>query len=197
MAIYVGSATYSESTINQNTGAFGDGFTLNGNLTVANSLRAAGQPSFYATGTAATWIYSSSLGGTAWREMGSQLGWTSTQTGAGSYGFNNGTGRYTAPLEGNYYFYAQSYYYNDNNSTSGYIHYLLNKNGSEAFNQGGTPYNIYGHGAVANHVDGIHVHAIIYLSVGDYVSIRPYWGGGVGRLYSDYQLFTGMYLGVY
>jgi hypothetical protein len=192
MAIYVGDTTYSESTINQNSGAFDTGVSLNGNLSVGTNLRASGQPSFNAAGTVGSWLYSGNFGGTAWREVGSQIGYTSTQVGSG---FSNSTGRFTAPLAGHYYFYAQAYYHNDNNSTSGYIHFGFGKNGVDSWNEGYTPLNIYGHGAVANHVDGIHTHAIIYLGIGDYVSVRPYFGGTVGRFYSDYFLFTGMFLG--
>ena len=196
MAIYVGNSTYSDGAINQNSATYTDGFTLNGNLSVGTNLRASGQPSFYATGTVASWLYSSNFGGTGWREIGSAMGWTSTQTGAGSYGFNNSTGRFTAPVAGNYYFFASAYYHNDTNATSGYIHWLFAKNGVSSWNEGYTPYNIYGHGTIANHTDGINVHAIMFLNVGDYCSILPYWGGTVGRFYSDYHLFTGSFLGV-
>lgn len=193
MAIFVGNTTYSETTINQNSALFGTSVSLLGNLSVGTNLKASGQPSFVASGTLASWLYSTNFGGTGWREIGSQMGYTSTQVGTG---FNNSTGRFTAQLAGHYYFYSQAYYYNDNNSTSGYIHYGFGKNGTDAWNEGYTPLNIYGHGAVANHVDGIHCHAIMHLNVGDYVSVRPYWGGTVGRLYSNYFLFTGMFLGV-
>jgi hypothetical protein len=192
MAIYVGDTTYTESTINQNSSSFDTSISLFGNLSVGTNLRASGQPSFYASGTVGSWLYASNFGGTGWREIGSQIGYTSTQVGTG---FSNSTGRFTAPLAGHYYFYAQAYYYNDNNSTSGYIHFGLGKNGTDAWNEGYTPLNIYGHGSVANHVDGIHTHGIVYLNVGDYVSVRPFWGGNVGRFYSDYFLFTGMFLG--
>lgn len=192
MAIFVGDTTYSETTINQNSASFDTAVSLIGNLSVGTNLRVSGQPSFVASGTIGSWVYSTNFGGTGWREIGSQIGYTSTQVGSG---FNNSTGRFTAPLAGHYYFYSQAYYYNDNNSTSGYIHYLFGKNGTEVWNEGHTPYNIYGHGSVANHVDGIHCHGIIYLNVGDYVSVRPFWGGTVGRIFSDHYLFTGMFLG--
>ena len=117
------------------------------------------------------------------------------ETNVGSY-YNNTNGRFTAPVAGNYYFFASAYYHNDTNAISGYIHWLFAKNGVSSWNEGYTPYNIYGHGTIANHTDGINVHAIMFLNVGDYCSILPYWGGTVGRFYSDYHLFTGSFLGV-
>jgi hypothetical protein len=112
MAIFVGDTTYSETTINQNSALFGTSISLLGNLSVGTNLRASGQPSFVASGTVASWLYSTNFGGTGWREIGSQMGYTSTQVGSGFY---NSTGRFTAQLAGHYYFYSQAYYYNDNN----------------------------------------------------------------------------------
>ena len=44
---------------------------------------------------------------------------------AGAMTFNNSTGRFTAPVAGNYYFFASAYYHNDTNAISGYIHWLF------------------------------------------------------------------------
>jgi hypothetical protein len=197
MPIFVADTTYSQGAINQNSGTYDTSVQLNGNLSVGTYMRSSGQPSFFATGTGASWLYSSNFGGTGYRELGSAMGWAVSQTGAGSYGFNTSTGRFTAPVTGHYYFYAQAYYYNDNNSNSGYIHWQFGRNGVESWNEGRTPLNIYSHGTIANHTDGIHVHAMMFLNVGDYCSIRPFWGGTVGRFYTDYFLFTGSYLGPY
>lgn len=188
MPIYIGGATYEA---NQITGASGQ-LTISNNLYLPSNYRTniGVQPAFYASGTAGD-IYASTLGGTGWRELQSQMGWTVTQQGAGSYGFNTSTGRYTAPVAGNYYFHSSTYYRISSNSTSGYIHYQLARNGNVTWNNSRTPYNIYGHGELANHSDGINVSAILNLGVGDYCSIIPYWGGTIGYLHSSYTLFCG------
>ena len=195
MPIYLGGATYSNNTIAGASSAL----ALTGNLvqptTTAWSTTIGSQPAFNANGSGA-WLYPSAFGGgNAWRELGSPIGWGVSQQGAGSYGFSTSTGRYTAPVAGNYYFHSSTYYNIDSNSTSGYIHYQLARNGNVSWNNSRTPYNIYGHGELANHSDGINVSAIINLGVGDYVSIIPYWGGTIGRLYGSYTLFCGYLIG--
>jgi hypothetical protein len=195
MPIYLGGATYSNNTIAGASSAL----ALTGNLVQpspsAYSTTIGVQPAFNANGSGA-WIYPSSFGGGgAWRELGSPVGWGVTQQGAGSYGFSTSTGRYTAPVAGKYYFHSSAYYNIDSNSTSGYIHYQLAVNGNVTWNNSRTPYNIYGHGELAQHSDGINVSAIMSLGVGDYVSIIPYWGGTIGRIYGSYTLFCGYLIG--
>ena len=170
---------------------------ISGNLNVDTNLKAAAQPAFNARGAAGSWMYASNFGGAgAFREVGSAMSWTNTQQGAGSYGFSNSTGRYTAPVTGFYFFYASAYYYNDTNATSNYIHFTFSRNGSVTWHNGVTPYNIYSYGAIANHVDGITANCMMYLNAGDYCSVYPYWGGGgSGRFYSDYFLFCGALIG--
>ena len=190
MSVYIGATTYNASSV---TG----GISLTGNLyvdTVGGTYKTTigSQPAFYAGGRAG-WLYSGSFPG---GELGSAMSWQVTQQGEGSYGFNTSTGRYTAPIAGNYYIYGQSYYLNDTNATGNYIHFLLAKNGNVSWNVGGrTPYNIYSHGEKAGYSDGINVSAIFNLSVGDYVSIKPPWSGSSGRLYADHSLFCGYLLG--
>jgi hypothetical protein len=188
MPIYLGGTTYEA---NQITGAGGQ-LTISNNLYLPSNYKTTigVQPAFHASGSGA-WLYASSFGGTGWREIGSQIGWSVTQQGAGSYGFSTSTGRFTAPVAGNYYFHSSTYYNIDSNSTSGYIHYQLARNGNVTWNNGRTPYNIYGHGELAQHSDGINMSAILNLGVGDYCSIIPYWGGTIGRLYGSYTLFCG------
>ena len=196
MPIYLGGATYSNNTISGASGAL----TLTGNLVhpTANGSWATSigaQPAFNASGSGA-FIYPSSFGGgNAWRELGSPMGWTVTQQGAGSYGFSTSTGRYTAPVTGNYYFHSSTYYRIDSNSITGYIHYQLAKNGNVTWNNSRTPYNIYGHGELASFSDGINVSAIMTLNVGDYVSVIPYFGGNIGNFYGSYTLFCGYLIG--
>jgi hypothetical protein len=189
MPIYLGGTTYET---NQITGAGGQ-LTISNNLFLPSTYKTTigVQPAFHANGSGA-WLYAASFGGGgAWRELGSPMGWGVTQQGAGSYGFSTSTGRYTAPVAGNYYFHTSTYYNIDSNSASGYIHYQLARNGNVTWNNGRTPYNIYGHGELANHSDGINMSAIFNLGVGDYASVIPYWGGTIGRLYGSYTLFCG------
>jgi hypothetical protein len=193
MGINVGGTTYSSTTFTPTSGVL----NVSGNLTIGTDLKASGQPWFNARGAASAWRYASDFGGVSgWRELGSPMGWTSNQQGAGSYGFSNSTGRYTAPVAGYYLFYMSDYYYNDANATSNYIHYLFGRNGTQAWVAGQTPYTIYSHGTVAYHTDGIVNSCIMYLNVGDYCCNFSYWGsGGSGRLYTDYHLFCGMLIG--
>lgn len=193
MAIDIAGTTLAPTTFTPTSG------TLNiaGNLNVDTSLKASGQPAFNARGTVGSWLYGGNFGGAgAFREAGSAMGWTSTQQGAGSYGFSNSTGRFTAPVTGFYFFYASAYYYNDNNATNNYIHFTFSRNGSVTWHNGVTPYNIYSYGTVAQHTDGITANCMMYLNVGDYCSVYPYWGGGgAGRWYSNYFLFCGALIG--
>jgi hypothetical protein len=193
MAIDIGGTTLAQSTFSPTSGTL----AIAGNLNVDTNLKATAQPAFNARGAASSWLYAGNFGGTsAFREVGSAMSWTNTQQGAGSYGFNNSTGRYTAPVAGFYFFYASAYYYNDNNTTSNYIHFTFSRNGTTAWNNGVVPYTIYSYGTVANHADGITANCMMYLNVGDYCSVFPYWGsGGSGRFYSDYFLFCGALLG--
>jgi hypothetical protein len=192
MSIFLGASTYSNNTISGASNAL----NITGNLlhptangSYVTSIGA--QPVFNARGTGA-FIYSTSFGGAGSRELGSPMGWVVTQQGTG---FNTSTGRFTAPVAGNYYFHSSTYYIIDSNNTSGYIHYLLAKNGSQAWNNSRIPYNIYGHGELASFSDGINVSAIINLGVGDYVSVIPSWGGTIGSLFRDYTLFCGYLIG--
>ncbi len=187
MSTYIGSSTLTSTTYAPSGNSLG----VSGNLAITGNVKINTQPAFNAAGTTGNWIYRSSFGSAGWVEIGSPMAWTVSQQGAGSYGFNTSTGRYTAPIAGKYYFYASTYYRNDTNSTANYIHYLFGVNGSSSWNVGSTPYNIYSHGEAQYYSDGISVSAIINLGVGDYVSIRPYWAGDSGRMLTDYSLFCG------
>lgn len=186
MSTYIGNSILTPTTYTPSGGSL----NLSGNLAITNNLKINSQPAFNASGTPG-WIYGTSFGGPGWVEINSPMGWVVTQQGAGSYGFSTSTGRYTAPVTGKYFFYASSYYYNDTNSTANYIHFLFGVNGNQSWNVGQTPYNIYSHGEKAGYTDGISVSAVISLSAGDYVSIRPYWAGTSGRMVGSYTLFCG------
>jgi hypothetical protein len=186
MPTYIGNSTLTSTTYTATGGSLGVG----GNLSISNNLKISAQPAFNARGGGA-FTASTTFGSAGWIELGSAMNWVVTQQGPGSYGFSTSTGRYTAPVSGKYYFHGTMYYDNTTNSTANYIHFLFGKNGSESWNVGGTPYNIYAHGEVARYADGISVSGVIDLSVGDYVSLRPYWAGSGGQIYSDYTLFCG------
>lgn len=186
MSTYIGSSTLTSTTYAPS----GNSLSVGGNFALTGNLKINAQPAFNARGTGG-WIYTPSFGSSGWVEIGSPMGWVATQQAAGSYGFSTSTGRYTAPVTGKYFFYASTYYNNETNSTANYIHYLFGVNGSPSWNVGNTPYNIYGHGEKAQYSDGISVSAVISLSQGDYVSIRPYWAGTSGRMYGNYTLFCG------
>lgn len=148
-------------------------------------------PAFYASGTVG-WLYGGQIGNNA--QWGSVFGWTSTQRGAGGYGFNNGNGRYTAPVTGRYYFYASTYFYNDNNSYS-YIHFMFGKNGAINFNNGRAPYSIFAHGNSYNHSDGIVHSTNVDLSQGQYMTIQCPWNTGTTRCLGAHTLFCGALIG--
>jgi hypothetical protein len=150
------------------------------------------RPAFWAMGTVG-WLYGNQVGNNA--QWGSVFGWTSGGTGWGSYGFNNSQGRFYAPLTGRYYFYASTYHYNDNNSYE-YMHFMFGKNGGIGFNNGRSPYSIYGHGSNYNHIDG-DVHATnVQLNQGEYMTIQSPWNiGGNQRVYASHTLFCGCLVG--
>ena len=186
MPTYLSSSTLTSTTFTSSTNSL----ALSGNVAITGDVKINAQPAFNATG-AGGWTYSTSFGSAGWIELGSTMGWSVTQQGAGSYGFSTSTGRYTAPVTGKYYFYGSVYYNDSSNSTANYIHFLFGVNGSPSWNVGGTPYNIYGHGEAREYSDGISVSGVISLSAGDYVSLRPYWAGSGGRMYCNYSLFCG------
>ena len=188
------SINFTSDGINSNTNLAIRPNSVNDNLYYyANGSRySARTPAFHAAGTSG-WTYGGQIGGSN-VEWGSALGWTNTQQGAGSYGFNNSQGRYYAPVTGRYYFYASTYFYNDNNSYN-YIHFMFGKNGSVSFNNGRSPYSIFAHGTPNNHVDGIVHSTNVDLSQGQYMTIQTPWNVGVTRAYGNYTLFCGALIG--
>ena len=152
-------------------------------------------PAFNAAGTTG-WLYGNNVGGGNGNyEMASAFAWTWNQRGQGSYGMNS-NGRYYAPVSGRYYFYCSTYAYNDNNSTN-YVHFNFGKNNGFGWNNGRTPHTIYMHATPYNHNDGIVCHSTMYLSQGEFCSIKnPYWNSNnSSRMYSSYTLFCGALIG--
>ena len=150
------------------------------------------QPAFVTTGTVG-WTYYP--GG--WNEIGTSVGYSPTwyQKGAGSYGMNS-NGRYYAPRSGYYYFHGDLYTLNDDNTTSNYGHYQFGINGNVSWNNGRTPYTIYGHGnsqgVGSAYAHGPNISAIMFLSEGQYCS--QYWyspGRGRTRFYGAHSFFYG------
>lgn len=148
-------------------------------------------PAFTASGQGG-WLYGGQIGNGA--EWGSIFSWNSIQQGAGSYGFNNSQGRFYAPVTGRYYFYASTYFYNDNNSYS-YIHFMFGKNGSISFNNGRSPYSIFGHGNNNNHADGVVHSTNVDLVQGQYMTIQTPWNVGTTRAYASHTLYCGALIG--
>jgi len=158
-------------------------------------------PIFMASGNGG-WYYGNSFGGCGrWAEInnlqpGSGFQWQiARQTGGSNLSTN---GRFTAPVAGWYWFYAQTYYYNDTNNSQGYIHYNIGYNGSPSTDRatGRTPHTLYGHQVSANYVPGIAASLQMWLNASDYVIPQPYFGGGcTGRMHGDHSLWCGYLIG--
>jgi len=148
------------------------------------------RPAFHAAGTGG-WRYWNSFGGAGWREI--NINWQVTQQGGNNCSSN---GRFTAPVAGYYWFYLQSYYYNDTNGTPGYTHWNIGRNGSQATTVGGrTPHTIFAHGLPAHHAPGIMTACQFFMNAGDFASPQPYGPNGPGRFHGDHSLWCGYLIG--
>jgi len=148
------------------------------------------RPAFYASGNGG-WRYWNSFGGAGWREM--NFSWNVTQQGGSNCASN---GRFTAPVAGYYWFYIQSYYYNDNNSTSGYTHWNIGRNGNNSTSVSGRrPHTIFAHGLPNNHAPGIMTASEFYMSAGEYACPQSYGPNGPGRVHGDHALWCGFLIG--
>jgi hypothetical protein len=162
-------------------------------LTVDSSGRSTepNRPAFYACGLGG-WYYGNTFGGSGWRELNG-IGWEFVSQGGISVTSNC---RVTAPVSGYYWFYLQSYYYNDTNGTPGYTHWNIGRNGAPNTTVSGRhPHTIFGHGVPANHTPGIMVPLEMYMSAGDYASPQPYNANGPGRFHADHSLWCGFLIG--
>lgn len=154
------------------------------------------QPAFYASGTGG-WYYNNSFPSTAspggqWRELINGWTWNVQQQGGSNMASN---GRFTAPVAGYYYFYAQTYMYNDANNSNGYSHFNIGRNSSiYTGNTGRAPHTIYAHGVPAHYVPGIMASTTFYMNQGDFASICPYMAP-VCRFHGDYSMFAGYLIG--
>lgn len=151
------------------------------------------QPAFQAAGTTG-WTY---MVANTWNELGVTVtfNWTWFQKGSGGYGMN-GNGRYYAPRSGYYYFHADMYQYQDTNNTNNYTHFLFGINSNVTWNNGRTPYTIYGHGNQRGigsaYASGPNISAIMFLNEGQYCSPYMYKGNsGSTRIYGAHSFFCG------
>lgn len=155
----------------------------NDNLTKPNSV------AFHAPGTSG-WRYANSYGGTGWRSLNSNFGWTGEQRGGSN--FNYGNGRFTAPVAGFYQFHFETYARNDANNTNGYYHMSFGINGGNAMVGGRTPHGIYAHSTVSNfYPNGTHVDLGTYLNAGQYVEVRVFWHNNQTRFHGAHSVFNG------
>lgn len=155
----------------------------NDNLTKPNSV------AFHAPGTSG-WRYANSYGGTGWRSLNSNFGWTGEQRGGSN--FNYGNGRFTAPVAGFYQFHFETYARNDRNNNQGYYHMSFGVNGGNAMVGGRTPHGIYGHSnAQRFYPNGTHVDLGTYLNAGQYVEVRVFWHNNQTRFHGAHSVFNG------
>jgi len=152
----------------------------------------ADRPVFVASGRGG-WRYANSYGGPGgWREL-DNMGWNYSVNG----GFTTSNNcRVTAPIAGYYYFYCQSYWYNNANNTNGYTHWNISRNsGVGTSTTGRVPHTIYAYGLRNNHAPGIQTSVIFYMNAGQYVSPQPYFGGNQGRHHGDHSYWCGYLIG--
>jgi hypothetical protein len=150
-----------------------------------------GRPAFYACGLGG-WYYGNTFGGAGWREL-TGIGWEYSNQGGFSITSNC---RAVAPVSGYYWFYLQSYYYNDNNATNGYTHWNIGRNGAPNTGVSGRhPHSIFAHGLPNHHAPGVMVPVEFYMSAGDYASPQPYTPAGPGRFHADHSIWCGFLIG--
>ena len=204
LAVTSGSASAPSIRANDaNTGVyFADNqvrFTVNGSdaMQIDSTGRAIfpSKPMFAAAGQAG-WLYTNSFGGgVGEKELNSTMNWNLAHQYGGS-NFNTSNGRFTAPVSGWYHFSTMYYLYNDNNSTSSYIHTFFRKNGSvNTTPSGRIPYNMNMHGNTNSHDDGACYNSIQYLNSGQYVSLSVRWHANTSRIHAGHQIFSGQLIG--
>lgn len=151
-----------------------------------------GNPAFTAVPTSG-WTYNNTYGGTGWREIASQVNWSTVYQRGGS---NFSAGRFTAPVSGFYHFHWQTYGHNDNNEPPNYWHMTFTRNGGTGAWSGRTPHGIYAHGTTNGpYPHGVTMDLDLYLNSGEYSSVMFYWNGNGGRFHCDHSMFAGYLIG--
>ena len=164
-------------------GQVGVVMNTNDTLTKPNSV------AFHSPGTSG-WRYANSYGGTGWRSINGNFGWTGQQRGGSN--FNYGNGRFTAPIAGFYQFQFETYARNDRNNNQGYYHMSFGVNGGNGMVGGRTPHGIYGHSnAQRYYPNGTHVDLGTYLNAGQYVEVRVFWHNNQTRFHCAHSVFNG------
>lgn len=146
-----------------------------------------GTVAFRADGTAG-WTYNNSYGGTGWRHLNSNFGWSVTQRGGANC---DGNGIFTAPVSGFYHFMFQTYGHNDTNGTENHIHLSFGRNGGVSFARGQTPHGIFAHGTSATYPHGIIMDLSTYLNASDNIRVYVYWAGNSMRFHGAHSIFHG------
>ena len=178
----------------------GTGFRFNGNSTelIANTnvgvrmntngnVQRPNSVYFTASGTSG-WRYANSYGGTRWRSLNNNFGWTTQQNG----GSNFGSGRFTAPVAGFYQFHFETYARNDANNTNGYYHMSIGKNGGNQMVGGRTPHGIFAHSTGSRYYpNGTKVNLATYMNAGQYAEVRVYWRNNQTRFHGAHSCFNG------
>jgi len=148
------------------------------------------RPAFHGAGTGG-WYYHGTFGYNGWREI--NINWQITQQGGSNAASN---GRFTAPVAGYYWFYAQSYYYSDDNGTPSYTHWNIGRNGAPQTSVNSRhPHTIFAHGLPNNHAPGIMTAVEFYMNAGDFSTLQPYLANGPGRIHGDHSLWCGFLIG--
>ncbi len=158
------------------------------------SIRAEGQPGFFARGNTSQWLNGQAA---SWAIIRSGIahggsGYIGVNLTEGSTGhlncydtqgnFNTGNGRFTAPVAGKYHLHGSLYCAKTGSSLSDYMHFNLFLNGSNV-NQ---TYTMGGHQEDNQHDFDLKQSTILYLEEGDFVEWRLYSTTTNMRIYGDH-----------
>jgi hypothetical protein len=117
--------------------------------------------------------------------VGNDVFWSTIDNNSGSY-YNTTNGRFTAPIAGTYFLSAHGLW---NNADSGDMRIALYKNGA------GINGNRFILTKTASNWMTFYLNDIIYLSAGDYVTVRYLQGTNTLHVDADYNGFRGWLLG--
>lgn len=152
-----------------------------GDTTVFGDLNVTGQI-YNSSKIAFDAVYTTPGGAIGYTTANAEIVFNAVNTNIGG-GYNSSTGRFTAPISGNYFFSARGM------STST-AWYELKKNGSNLT----YPHNPYSTSTASVWVDGTGSW-IVYLNAGDYVSLFTGSTGGIYGGGNNHNYFLGFLLG--